>query len=473
MMTDWSALGLSHDPAPGDPNVVRDGGEQFTSTADALARAASIIRGLNGGVSHDALSVKALMDQAGDLDRDLSQAEGRYRVAGTVLTGYAMVLSRVQGSTHSALMTAQRKRSDAAADRRLAAKWRQMAQQSTDDVERAEYERAEARFLQAAADHDRAVAIQRQLVTGWSQELDQAANQAARVIEDAQIADGLDDTWWENWGSKFFNILAEVAEMIAMIAGLLALLFVWLPPLAGLLLTISAIASVIAAIANIVLAAKGEKTWGQAIGSIVMAVLSCVGAGAAKALGKAVFRVFMEAGAEAAKARYALSAVGKLGSRLGKWLLPKGAWARILAGNNPSLVTQRIGQECVNIISGATKPGASAGAIARIRAMKVFNRFRIGGSNNVGWGKPGGGRLKPGQVARIENSLPGPGRLNWATNSKSFDRIAEQLTKAKIIHRVNVVTYGEVLGWKMSAWVQGTAGTAASVALWVHGRLRG
>jgi hypothetical protein len=115
---------------------------------------------------------------------------------------------------------------------------------------------------------------------------DQAAQAASDRISQITSNDGLNDSWWDNWGAKVVAWITDVAGLIASIAGILALLVCWIPvigqALAGVLLVIAAVAAVIAALGNIALAATGERSWGEAVMSIVGAVLSCVGLGALK-----------------------------------------------------------------------------------------------------------------------------------------------------------------------------------------------
>ena len=54
---DRSPLGLVSDPPPGDPVVVRDGGQHYWRVAQALAGAAATLRALNDGVSAESESV--------------------------------------------------------------------------------------------------------------------------------------------------------------------------------------------------------------------------------------------------------------------------------------------------------------------------------------------------------------------------------------------------------------------------------
>ncbi|WP_129583389.1 hypothetical protein [Actinomyces mediterranea] len=124
---------------------------------------------------------------------------------------------------------------------------------------------------------------QRQIVDQAVADRDTAAQQAIDAIEAATGADGLHDSWWDNWGAAALGWIAKISEAVAAIAGILALLVCWIPvigqALAGALLSIAALAGIIAAIANIILAATGEQSWTHAIVSIIFAALGCIGLG--------------------------------------------------------------------------------------------------------------------------------------------------------------------------------------------------
>lgn len=278
--SDWSVLGYGSDPTPGDPAAVRLGGQHYQGVADSLSRAATILRGLDGGSSSGSQSVTALLDDCGKVLDDVTKAEGRYRAAGDALVSYSYALDQVQSSTAQALSTAQGAAGDAAENRRLASMYLNLANnarklQENEDLIR--YNRLSSSYKSEAAADDAQVAAQKQVVAQAVSDRDTAAERAISQIEAATSADGLRDTWWDNWGAWVVGLIATAMEWVATVAGVLALLLAWCPLLSGALLVISAIAGVVAALANIVLAATGEESWWLALLSIGFAVLGCIG----------------------------------------------------------------------------------------------------------------------------------------------------------------------------------------------------
>ena len=110
--SDWSAVGRTVDPTPGDPVVVADGARRYRQVADAINRCAQNLRALEAGASQ-AESVTALLESRDTIVDGVVKAENRYRVAADALDSYAQVLDRVQTDTLNALYAAK----DAVTDR--------------------------------------------------------------------------------------------------------------------------------------------------------------------------------------------------------------------------------------------------------------------------------------------------------------------------------------------------------------------
>lgn len=290
--SDWSAVGRTVDPTPGDPVVVADGATRYRQVADAINRCAQNLRALEAGASQ-AESVTALLESRDTIVDGVVGAENRYRVAADALDSYAQVLDRVQTDTVNALYAAK----DAVTDRdeanRMKAHYQSLADEhhattntddgGGDDGSYAHYTRL---CHSCGADADAAqsrIDAQIQIVDQAVADRDRAAQQAIDAIETVTAADGLNDSWWDDWGATLTTWIARISEAVAAIAGILALLVCWIPvigqALAAALLSIAAIAGIIAAVANIILAATGEQSWGHAIVSIVFAALGCVGLG--------------------------------------------------------------------------------------------------------------------------------------------------------------------------------------------------
>ncbi|AOS46805.1 hypothetical protein BH719_02075 [Pauljensenia hongkongensis] len=277
-------VGFESDPVPGDPVVVRQGGNDYVGVADAIRRCADSLRALDAGGSRGSESVEALLEARDDILSKVEVAEGRYRSAGQALVEYAGALERAQTDSLNALVAAKSAQQDVDEAVARAGRMRESAgeypEQGDGADDRARYERAAA-----AADGDAEVArgrvrAQRQVILNAMGERDAAAVKAMNAIDGAGD-DGLGDSWWDDWGSKVASWVAAVCDMISAITGVLGLLVCWIPvigqALAGVLFAISAIAGVVAAIGHALRWWYGEESLVAALVSVVFAVLGGLG----------------------------------------------------------------------------------------------------------------------------------------------------------------------------------------------------
>lgn len=281
---DWSAAGFGSDPVPGDPAAVRLGGHSYLDTAGTIDRTVQGLRALdlNGTISE---AIDALGETARGVADDIARAEARYRATGNALVAYASALEDAQDASLAALRRAQGAQTDAAGAQQDRRRYLSLAGGASDAADALRYERLaddagtdarQASALAGAARDDILVAASRR---------DRAAEAARGEIENTTSGDDLGDSWWDDWGKDVLAVITDVAGAIAGIAGILALVVSWIPVigqvLAAALLLVAGIAAVINAIGNIVLAATGERSWGEAIVSIIGAALSVIGLGAA------------------------------------------------------------------------------------------------------------------------------------------------------------------------------------------------
>jgi hypothetical protein len=284
---DWSPVGWASDPTPGDPVVVRTGGQQFQGIAAKLTRTAATLRAMAAGATYGSQSVAALLENRDELLGQIETAATRYQTAGDSLVDYSYALDRVRATTSQALARAKSAQWDMDENTRLAKLYDRLADQAdTPDQadQRTRYLRLQSARWDDVTDAQTRIGTEQQVVAQAVVERDQAAQASSDRIEQITSNDGLNDSWWDNWGAKVVAWLADVTEVIASIVGVLALVLCWVPVLGQALMAVAAIAGVVAAVANIALAATGERTWGEAILSIVFAALGCVGLGGVKGI---------------------------------------------------------------------------------------------------------------------------------------------------------------------------------------------
>lgn len=454
--TDWSPLGLGADPTPGDPTVVRTGGQKYTNIADAIARAASTLRRLDAGASN-ADSVKALLESRDDMTNNVAKAEGRYRATGEALTSYATTLDRVQGETLQALTRARTAAADLADANKMAQYYGDQANSASDPTQaadKADYQKKQQQQQDAATTAHTAITTEQGNVQQSIADRDSAAQTAIDKIHNITESDGLNDSWWDDWGAKLTEWIATIAEAISTIAGILALLVCWIPvigqALAGILLIVAAVAAVVAALANIALAATGKKSWTEAIVSVVCAVLSCVGLGGAGKAGAAMFKAMMKQGAKMA-GKEGGSLLGTLGM---KTLLRPGAMSRIATGKTFNGIKGALGEEIINVEAFASKntfkvfdpkTGLSRLAAEPDATLQFFNKLFVGDAKNVA------SQSLTRQVREYANLA--------ATNGTWFRLFVNEGTKvastiANYETKIVVNTFENVLGTKLNTYFQ-------------------
>ena len=282
--SDWSPVGLDADPTPGDPVLVLSGGQEYLEVAESIDNAASSMSRLDvdGTISQ---AVDALMATKEDTVGEIRKAHGRYVAAGEALVGYASSLERVQSETLTALDRARDAQDQVQAASGSKDRWQDLADGAKDEAEKAEYEQ---KAQQAGGDADQAAGIissAKSSVESAVSDRDRAAEHAIDRIEEITSSDDLNDSWWDDWGSKLVAAIADIADMISTIAGILAIIVAFIPvvgtALAGVLIVIAAVAAIVSAVANITLAATGERSWAEAGLAIAGAALSLIGLGAA------------------------------------------------------------------------------------------------------------------------------------------------------------------------------------------------
>ena len=276
--------------------------------------------------------------------------EARYRQAGAALEEYAVVLDRAQSESLQAWYAARDAQGelDAAVGRSESfTRSAQDAGVAGDDEEQARCTR-----LAGAAEADAAcargrIAAQQQVVTAAVEQRDAAAVRAMGLIAAAKDADGVADSWWDDWGRTVVKWMTALAEAVGAITGVLALVFGWIPILgqavSGVFLTISVILGTVAAIGHTALWLAGDE---ELLTVLVSVALALVGLGALKGaarLGTAMCKGMLKHVEFLARAKGAASSVlGKVGLRA---LLRPGGVPAILRYRFRNAMVGQLGEE--------------------------------------------------------------------------------------------------------------------------------
>ncbi|MDR1266093.1 MAG: hypothetical protein LBK42_11185 [Propionibacteriaceae bacterium] len=103
---DWSPLGCSCDPVPGDPDTVQRVAGEYQQTADAIREARDGLNRLSHGGSKSQ-GLQKLLDDIKEVRGQLDRVEGRVAGVAQVLTEYHPVLRSSQATSLEALREAE------------------------------------------------------------------------------------------------------------------------------------------------------------------------------------------------------------------------------------------------------------------------------------------------------------------------------------------------------------------------------
>ncbi|MCA0144608.1 putative T7SS-secreted protein [Blastococcus sp. LR1] len=272
---DWSPVGWSTDPTPGDPDRVADLALRYRRTAEAVATASTNLGRIGNGTAYEGQGGDALRERTRDLSEQVGQLHDRYDAAADALEAY-------HPQQHAAQVTA-----DAALSRaRQALELQESAQGNLDRLENTPAVAGEPEDPTVTAGRN---AAQRDLEHARS-ELQRAKNDVQRAHDDQHAAgnraasslqaaidtDDLNDSWKDN-ALGVVKSIANVASAIAAIAGVLALLLSWVPILGQVLAAVALVATAVSLLCNGLLIMNGKDRWDQLKSDILGLALFGVG----------------------------------------------------------------------------------------------------------------------------------------------------------------------------------------------------
>jgi len=195
---------------PGDPVVVGQMAQRFSSTAESIGSAASSLRSLDMS-SAESEAVAAFLVKAADLESRLSTARGRYVEAGAALGSYAGSLASALDESRPAVRDNDRAREDFDAADRLVTTYEGRAMLEPAGPAKQQYEDwAAAQVVRREEARDRIATSARRLAAAHAA-ADAAAVVAIRRIDDASD-DGLDDSLWDDLGGVAHTVGTLVGD---------------------------------------------------------------------------------------------------------------------------------------------------------------------------------------------------------------------------------------------------------------------
>ena len=287
--TDWSSLGYSSDPIPGDHSRVDLIGRQYVGTADSILRAAENLRTALAPNFGESESVDAIREVAGDVADRVSRAEDRYRKVGDAMVVYAAALRGAQDESLIALTNGNTAESNARSANSMANYYQgQVDNPNTPPANVASHTDSQTNWQNKADAAERGLATAIGTLQTAIGKRDAAAATAIGSIEKIGNSGDLNDSGWDNivqWvreNKELIDLIVDIVGYIATAVMIVALFIPGLNVIAGFI----ALVATIVTLANVALqVAAGTMGPVEAILSVALAALTFVGG---RAIGSAV-----------------------------------------------------------------------------------------------------------------------------------------------------------------------------------------
>lgn len=354
----WEPLS-GGDPLPGDPTEVAGYARGLTDTADLIAEQVGLLRRIADPANWVAETADAFRDQAQDLQKKISKAEGRYRTVGRELTSWSETLAEAQRRAAGLLSEAQEQQRIAAANPPPAGTPPETGYglPVLTPAEESQFQRGQ----DAASEVDR---LRGQLESLVEQTRERAWEGGRRIR--AALDDGLGNSFWDRiqaFVSNYADVLREVAKWagrVALVLGAIALVIVLLSNPAGWVVLIgslatlgAALATTVSLVANSGLAMSNNGSWTAVAFDAVALATFGVGRWATKG-GQAALAASSSRGATIAGSRASSASLAQNPLRLGA--------ARFLSSNRfPAIVRN----PAAGYVAGRNHTAALAENVAR------------------------------------------------------------------------------------------------------------
>ncbi|MDT0344829.1 DUF6531 domain-containing protein [Streptomyces litchfieldiae] len=253
--SDWSPVDLDSDPAPGEPEDIRELADSLQIFADDVGEALGKIRGMAGDSAVQdwaGLSADRFRAEFEGVPENLSKLQTSYDICARALHGYWPRLEIAQGMADRALDSAIAAQADLAAaqvqlgdaegwvGRAGAEAERLQAEGDREGVEPPDEDavRAATRDHQAAqeaaaaaqsqvGDAEARLAAARQLAQDALALREEAARTCAQGIEEASDAGIQNRSWWENlvrWFADAWDTIVSICKVIVAVLGVIVMI---------------------------------------------------------------------------------------------------------------------------------------------------------------------------------------------------------------------------------------------------------
>ncbi|AWB87216.1 putative T7SS-secreted protein [Mycetocola zhujimingii] len=267
-------------PLEGDDAVVSSKATHYLEIAHAITRSIASLKSLADTSQMTSKAIDAVRTSATAVAEDIAKAQERYEVTANALQTYAGKLKTAKSNADTAIASIG------------------SAQSSVDAAETAKTTAQKAAEgdptlpTTAVDDADSDLVAASSALTGYQQDWRDARtykNNAAEAaiasiigVTEGKKGDKLNDTGWDNIGSKLYEAFKNICKW----AGILAIFLSWVPFLGPILLVLAAIGALIELIDSLVKAIAEGGSWMDVLGAAVGVALTFFGGALIKHLGK-------------------------------------------------------------------------------------------------------------------------------------------------------------------------------------------
>lgn len=258
---DWTALGLSQDPTPGDPVTIRDLANKLLAVAENIRTQNGRFQQIKADEIWDSEAAEGFKEMQGELPPELEKAATRYDSVADALFTWESALGSAQWLADDAL----RRANDAREDLAYANSGIEDIEDWKEQAERTAREHNEAHpgeppvtperwsgtdFYALRRDAEDRLRVAKDDLGRACGDRDRASDETAGKIDDASHDELENKPPWR----KFLLALSDIVGILAAVIGILAIFFPVLAPLALAL-------AVLSLLLTAVLVATGDKTW--------------------------------------------------------------------------------------------------------------------------------------------------------------------------------------------------------------------
>jgi ABC-type multidrug transport system fused ATPase/permease subunit len=239
----------------GDPVVLRRTGQRYAETAAAIRSAVSTLHRISDRGPMVSVAIDRVRRDAAHLAREISQAERRYAETGEALSEYATALQAAQADADRAIADREAAEAEKANAQSRARSVRSDIEDLPDDVPGGKRSSLDYALRSALGDVDDAAGDAASAQRRYDEAVadrDRAAQHAIGRIRDVVEGSGLNDSFWDDVGGVFHDVVDFLADALEAIVDAITAV---LDAIAKILVTVLTVIAAVIVMGLIILAA--------------------------------------------------------------------------------------------------------------------------------------------------------------------------------------------------------------------------